>query len=91
MVKSSQGLSVGSMHALFRIPQNLGMVKALGNTERARLLLWMVIARLIERGSRFPTAPSVTLPKVIPNSGMYVSRRKRLELKRKKQENPQCL
>ena len=51
-VQSSQGLSVGAVYSLFRVAQDIGMVKSLGNTEEAKRSLWMVIARLIEPGSR---------------------------------------
>ena len=51
-IQSSQGLSVGAVYSLFRVAQDLGMVKALGNTEEAKRSLWMILARLIEPGSR---------------------------------------
>lgn len=49
-IQVKQGLSVGAVFVLHRIAQDLGIVKALGNTEEARLSLWMVLARLISPG-----------------------------------------
>ena len=51
-IRTSQGPSVGAVSSLFRVAQDLGIVKALGNTEEAKLSLWMILARLIEPGSR---------------------------------------
>ncbi len=47
-----QGLSVGAVLALYQVAQQLGIVKALGSSDMAKLSLWMVIARLIEPGSK---------------------------------------
>ena len=47
-----QGLSVGAVFVLHKIAQELGIVKALGCTEEAKLSLWMILARLISPGSR---------------------------------------
>ncbi len=52
IVHSEQGLSVGAVFVLNKIAQELGIVKALGSTEEAKLSLWMILARLIEPGSR---------------------------------------
>ena len=49
-IQVKQGLSVGAVFVLYRIAQEMGIVKALGNTEEARLSLWMVLARLIYPG-----------------------------------------
>ena len=51
-IRSHQGLSVGAVFSLYRTAHDLGIVKALGNTEEAKRSLWMIIARLIEPGSR---------------------------------------
>ena len=51
-IVSRQGLSIGSVYTLYRIAQDLGIVKALGNSDKARLSLWMILARIIEPGSR---------------------------------------
>ena len=52
IVHSDQGLSVGAVFVLHKIARELGIVKALGSTEEAKLSLWMVLARLIAPGSR---------------------------------------
>lgn len=46
------GKSVGSVVAIFEIAKKLGIVEALGNGFHAKLALWLVIARIIEQGSR---------------------------------------
>ena len=51
-IKTTQGLSIGSVYTLYRVAQDLGMVKALGSSDMAKLSLWMILARLIEPGSR---------------------------------------
>ena len=51
-IDTGQGLSVGSVYSLFKVAQELGIVKALGSTEKAKRALWMILARLIEPGSR---------------------------------------
>ncbi|SIM83878.1 IS1634 family transposase [Cuniculiplasma divulgatum] len=51
-IQSSQGLSVGAVFSLYKVAQELGIVKAMGNTEEAKRVLWMILARLIEPGSR---------------------------------------
>ena len=51
-IHSYQGLSIGAVSSLYRMAQDLGIVKALGNSEEAKRSLWMILARLIEPGSR---------------------------------------
>ncbi len=51
-IQTSQGLSVGAVFSLYKVAQELGIVKALGNSEKAKRALWMILARLIEPGSR---------------------------------------
>ena len=51
-IKATTGLSVGSVFVLNDISKHLGITKALGNTENARRVLWMVLSRLIEPGSK---------------------------------------
>ena len=51
-IDTEQGLSVGSVHSLLKVAQVLGIVKALGNTEESKRALWMILARIIEPGSR---------------------------------------
>ena len=47
-----QGLSVGAVFVLYQVARRLDFVKVLGNSDEARRVLWMVIARVIEPGSR---------------------------------------
>lgn len=51
-IHTKQGLSAGAVLVLHKISQELGIVKALGNSEKAKQTLWMVLARVIEPGSR---------------------------------------
>jgi len=47
-----QGLSVGALGLVRDMPQQLGMVRALGTTRAGPLALWHVIARVIDPGAR---------------------------------------
>ncbi len=51
-VQTKQGLSVGAVWALSQTAKQLGLTKALGNTRLSKLSLWLVIACVIEQGSR---------------------------------------
>ena len=51
-IKATTGLSVGSVFVLNDISKHLGITKALGNTENAKMALWMILSRLIEPGSK---------------------------------------
>ena len=51
-IKLKQGPSVGAVWVLYRLCQDVGLTKALGRSRDALLTLWMVIARLIDQGSR---------------------------------------
>ncbi len=51
-----QGRSVGSVIVLQKIAEKLGIIKALGNGFQAKLALWLIIARIIEQGSRLSAA-----------------------------------
>lgn len=47
-----QGKSIGSVFVLHTIAERLGIVDALGASFHARLALWLIIARILEQGSR---------------------------------------
>lgn len=47
-----QGRSVGSILVLQILLDRLGITKALGNSFQAKLALWLIIARIVEQGSR---------------------------------------
>jgi transposase len=47
-----QGKSIGSALVLHTIAQRLGITDALGSSFHAQLALWLIIARIIEQGSR---------------------------------------
>jgi len=51
-VNLDQGLSVGAVWTLKTIAERLGITKALGKIRMGTLALWLVIARLIDQGSR---------------------------------------
>ena len=51
-VSLEQGLSVGAVWTLKTVAERLGISKALGRGRMAILALWLVIARLIDQGSR---------------------------------------
>jgi len=51
-IHSKQGLSVGAVFVLYQVAKRLDFVKVLGISDEARRVLWMVIARVIEPGSR---------------------------------------
>ncbi len=47
-----QGRSIGSVYVLYAIAKRLGIIDALGDSFHAKLTLWLLIARIIEQGSR---------------------------------------
>ena len=51
-LKMEQGMSVGAVWVLSQLAKKLGIVKILGNTKQAKLVLWLIMATLIEQGSR---------------------------------------
>jgi len=51
-VKTRQGLAVGAVWVLYQLSQRLGILKALGKSREAKLVLWMVLSAVIEQGSR---------------------------------------
>jgi len=51
-LSTQQGLSVGATWLLHQLAKRLGLDKALGTTRQAKLSLWLVMAAVIEQGSR---------------------------------------
>lgn len=51
-IKQKQGRSVGAVWVLHRLIQNLCLDKVMGKSREALLCLWMILARLIDQGSR---------------------------------------
>jgi len=51
-VKTRQGLIVGSVWLLYQLAKRLGLVSALGRSEKAKQALWMVISAIIGSVSR---------------------------------------
>ena len=51
-VKTQQGFSVGAVWLLYQLAKRLGIVKAIGRSENAKLSLWMVISAVIGSVSR---------------------------------------
>ena len=50
--KSKQGKSVGSIWVIEKLASSLGITEVLGDSFHARLALWLIIARIIDQGSR---------------------------------------
>jgi len=50
--KLKQGLSVGAIWTLHQIVKDIGISEALGDSREAKLVLWMIYARLLGKGSR---------------------------------------
>ena len=51
-VKTQQGFSVGAVWLLYQLAKRLGIIKAIGRSEKAKLSLWMVISAVIGSVSR---------------------------------------
>jgi hypothetical protein len=51
-----QGRSVGAVWALREVAQRVGVLKALGGSREGKLSLWLVLARLLDQGSRLSAA-----------------------------------
>ena len=51
-VSLEQGPPVGAVWLLSQVAKQLGISKALGNSQSAKLALWQIIARLMDQGSR---------------------------------------
>jgi len=51
-LSTQQGLSVGATGLLHQLAKRLGLDKAFGTTRQAKLSLWLVMAAVIEQGSR---------------------------------------
>jgi transposase len=51
-VNVRQGLSVGAVWVLNQLAKQLGISKSLGHSREAKLALWLVLACVIEQGSR---------------------------------------
>lgn len=49
---AQQGLAVGAVWALNQVAKQLGITQALGRSRMATLTLWLVLATVIEQGSR---------------------------------------
>ena len=50
--KSTNGKIVGAVSAIYQIAQRLSIASVLGKTKEGLLILWLVIARIIDQGSR---------------------------------------
>jgi transposase len=50
--KSTNGKIVGAVSAIYQIAHRLGIASVLGKTKEGLLILWLVIARIIDQGSR---------------------------------------
>jgi len=50
--KSTNGKIIGTVSALYQIAHRLGIAQVLGKTDEGLFILWLIIARLIDQGSR---------------------------------------
>ncbi len=50
--KLKQGLSIGAVWTLHQTAKDIGISEALGDSREAKLVLWMIYARLLGKGSR---------------------------------------
>ena len=51
-LKTRQGQSVGAIWTLLQMTKRLGIYKALGSSKEAQLVLWLVMAALLDANSR---------------------------------------
>jgi transposase len=50
--RSSNGKIIGTVSALYQIAHRLGIAQVLGKTDQGLFILWLIIARIIDQGSR---------------------------------------
>lgn len=51
-IQTQQGLGVGAVWALHQLAKRFGLSQALGHTRSGKLALWLILACIIEQGSR---------------------------------------
>jgi len=51
-IQTKQGLGAGAVWVLYQLARQLGLKQALGNTRVSKLALWLVMACVMEQGSR---------------------------------------
>ncbi|MGR3177979.1 MAG: IS1634 family transposase [Candidatus Anammoxibacter sp.] len=51
-VELRQGVSIGAVWVLYHVAKELGIEKAIGSDFQGKLALWLVLARVIDQGSR---------------------------------------
>ena len=51
-IEQRQGVSIGAVWVLYHLIQDSGLIKVLGKSREAMLCIWMIMARLIDQGSR---------------------------------------
>jgi transposase len=51
-IQTKQGYSVGAVWILYQLIGELGLAKAIGNTRLGKLAMWLIIACVINQGSR---------------------------------------
>lgn len=75
-----QGKSIGGVYALHLLAKRLGIVNALGSGFHAQLALWLIIARILEQGSRlsatrlharYDIAPVIGLKRGFDENNLY--------------------
>jgi transposase len=51
-IEQRQGLSIGAVWVMHHLVKDSGLLKVLGKSREAMLCIWMIMARLIDQGSR---------------------------------------
>lgn len=65
-----QGLSIGAVWVISKVARYLGITKALGDDDSARLALWQIIARVINQGSRLSAVRLARVHDVANSAGI---------------------
>ena len=68
--EAENGKSVGAISTLYQVSQKIGIYKALGNSNEALLVLWMVIARFLGAKSRLAAVRYANLHSVCEVLGL---------------------
>ena len=62
------GKFVGPICLLDQVAENLGIKDALGDSKNAKLILWLIYARLIDQGSRLSATRLAGIPPPAPRA-----------------------
>ena len=56
-----QGPSIGAVWLLHQLAKQIGIAESLGNSQKAKLILWLIYARFLNQGSRLSAARLINL------------------------------